>query len=444
MKAGLSRLWRLCALHPALFLTAALVLEAGAGVFICMKMQFEVALRQFMLGAQQIVESRHISSTFLPIGYSALLGFAERMAQPYGVRREHLAIEVLHVLVMVLLVVVTRAALLQNGSARFATVAALLIGLDPQMMTFVKTVSDTDLTALTLATLLLSLLWLRKEVTIGHALFAGLALGCAVLVRPNLALMVTLLLWPGRRLPGKAVVKTFAFAGATAIVTFLGVSGIVHGRPFFPNNGAYNLYAGYNAHTAENLLLYRNAENSIVPSLAEHGIHSELDWGREPDIPGVDDVRDAKYIPFYRSESRSYILHHPGEDLWLILLKAYTLMRDSYVNYDNRNAVFHAATNVVKTVGLAVIPIWLGLWIWLKQWRVSLGDPLIACMAVLYTLPFVLINSDPRFRIPLEALLMIDIARMLYLVYGGGRRSYGLGGKSISPSAMPGSSDASS
>ena len=43
--------------------------------------------------------------------------------------------------------------------------------------------------------------------------------------------------------------------------------------------------------------------------------------------------------------------------------------------------------------------------------------------AVLYTLPFVLINADPRFRTALEGLVCVDLARMFYLLRVRGAKS---------------------
>ncbi len=331
--------WRLAREHPAGFFALALATEVLAAGAACRHKALDVALEQFLPGARELVATGRIQSTFLPIGYSALLGWAEMAAS--ALRKSSTAgIFTMQIGLMVLLVALCRAVLLHYGSARFATVAALVIGLDPQLLTFVKSVSDTNVTLVAIVALLLSLIRLRKRPTLTSAMLAGCALAADVLVRPNLALMALLMLWAVLPVSRGSAAKTVLAAWLTAGLVYALATAAVHGRPFLPRNGPYNLYAGYNAHTAEALHRYRNAENSILPALADRGIHAELDWSRQPDVPGINDSRDERYAQLYARESAAYMREHPGALVELSGLKLATLMRESFDNREHRGAVF--------------------------------------------------------------------------------------------------------
>ncbi len=66
-----------------------------------------------------------------------------------------------------------------------------------------------------------------------------------------------------------------------------------------------------------------------------------------------------------------------------------------------------------------MIPLWCSLLLYSRARRLHLGSALFIAMAVVYVTPFVLINADPRFRMPLEGVLLLDIARMLYQLRQG-------------------------
>ena len=360
-----------------------------------------------------MVATGHIQSTFLPIAYPALLGWAEMAAAAAG-RSAPAGIFTMQTGVMVLLVALSRAVLLHYGSPRFATTAALVIGLDPQLLTFVKSITDTSLTLMALVALLLALLRLRERTAISGAWLAGGALALAVLVRPNLALMSVLLLWAVWRRRPVAALGLVLLSLLTAGLVYVLVTTVVHGGPFLPRKGPYNLYAGYNAHTAEALRRYRNAENSILPALADQGVHTQLDWSRQPDTPGVDDSRDERYARLYSEESAAYLREHPGAVMRLCALRAATLMRESFENREHRGLLFFGVTVVAKIAGLGVIALWCGLLVYSRWRRLRMGSALFVAMAIVYVTPFVLINADPRFRMPLEGVLLLDLARMLY------------------------------
>lgn len=401
------RAWARCAHYPTFFFVCALFVELLACVLIASRGHLQVPIPQFMLGAQEIRASHHINSTFLPVGYAALLGWMEILGGERG-------IIVLQAGFLLAIVALSRACLKLSTSSRFATVAALLIGLYPVLLMNVHRVNDADLTLLLLLALVLALERLQLRPSLRNALLAGCALGGAVLVRPNLMLMVLLLLWPLRRVSG---LRRWVLAGsavALAGLVYVGFTTAVHGRPFFPQNGPYNLFGGYNSHTAWSLRENLNVEDSILPALADHGYHAGLDWSKQSDQPGVDDSRDERYRSFYSRTAREFIRAHPGTAMELSVLRLGVFLGQHYVHHRERGLVVYILAVSAKSVLLLVVPVWIGLLVISRVKKMELGSTLIIWLAVLYTLPFVLINSDPRFRIPLEGILLMDIARMLY------------------------------
>ena len=203
---------------------------------------------------------------------------------------------------------------------------------------------------------------------------------------------------------------------AVAGLTYAGVTAAVHGTPFLPQNGPYNLYAGFNPETENALLNKVNGEVSIVPAMNDLGLHPTLDWHRQSDVLGVDDVRNERYIPFYNRESRLFLRQHPGRSAWLSVIKLFTFLRPIHENVDGSSGAFHILRSTIKTITLLVIVVWLCLLVYNGVRRLGLASPLMIWAAVLYTLPFVLINADPRFRTALEGLVCVDLARMLYVL----------------------------
>jgi hypothetical protein len=205
---------------------------------------------------------------------------------------------------------------------------------------------------------------------------------------------------------------------ASAASLYCLVTFAVHGKPFLPQNGAYNLYAGANPHTEASLLTIYNAESSIIKDMADHGMQVDLDWSRPENLPGIRDARDTVYQPYFTDQARSFIRHHPGQMLELSFLKLVTFLRPETKHYhffDAHKSGAAIAWLSFKSLESASVPCWLCTLYWFCRGKLRLESVLILSMTLLYVLPFLIVNSDPRFRTPLDVLLAADIARMLYL-----------------------------
>jgi 4-amino-4-deoxy-L-arabinose transferase-like glycosyltransferase len=418
-------MWHLLGDRPRLSLALALTLEAVMATLVCRVEKLEPTALQFLLGEQEIVATHRIQSTFLPIGYAAALGWSAVLGGAHATA----AIFAMQIAVLLVIVALARAILLEFGSARFATTAALLIGLHPQVLNGVRTINDPNFTLAVLLAILLTALRLRREPSVLNAIAAGVAIGCATLVRPNLALMALLLLWAVYRLPFAQTASKLLLAAAAIALVYGGVTALVHGSPFFPHNGPYNLYAGYNDYSEAFLLKEFNAEDSIPAAMAADGLHAHLNWYVPSDQPGVDDVRDERYESYYQTHAMSYIVDHPGGDIRLDLIKLLNFFRPDYTSSDrHRSHRAHLLTVAYKWGALTLFPLWVGLLAYSRVKHLRLGCRLIVWMTVLYVLPFVLTNSDPRFRVALEGVILLDIARMAFAMYRRGSwRGYTVG-----------------
>ena len=410
------RIWLFLGQRPKVSLWLSIGVIVLASLVVRHGRPLDVAFGQFALGEEQILATRQVQSVFLPIGYSSFYGYIELLARPLGPAGADKVFFVAQVAVLVLVLLFARAILRRYTSAAFATTAALLIALEPALIYNVNRLSDANITLALLFGFLACLLRLRRERTFRDAVLCGGMLAAAVLVRPNFVLLAILLLWVVRRDvvgPSLGLVTAAVLAGFCA---YLAVTAAVHGRPFLPQNGPYNLYAGYNPRTEQALLTAVNGEVSLISAMRDLGYHATLNWLRQSDVPGVDDVRDLRYIPEYNAQSKLFIRQHPGLSAWLLVVKFYTFMRPIHENVDHSSGGFNLFREALKTITLLVVFIWIGLLAYSGVRHLALAQPVFLWAAALYVLPFVLINADPRFRTTLEGLVCVDLARMLYLL----------------------------
>ena len=385
--------------------------------------QFEIPLGQFLLGANELESTGHIASTFLPIGYPVLIAGAFAAGARHGDAGKHAALISVNIALSLLLMVMLRSLLIRVASPLFASLAAMLITLQPELVHNLTKVSDTNLTTDLLVWVVLALTRLHAERVWLNALGTGAAIGCASLVRPNMALLALLVFWAVWRAPWRTLFQLSAVTTSSAAAVFLLVTTAVHGRPFFPQNGPYNTFAGANRYTAQQLYVHLNGESSVLPALADLGIHTRMDWSVPSDQPGMDDARDLHYIPLYQAESRKFVRQHPFHAVALCFAKLLNFLRPETNRYhfDDPFDVRTVPWLALKVCSALIVPGWLALLLWQRRHRMHLASTLIILTSLIYTTPFVLINSDPRFRVPLAVLLLADTVRMGYGIRKGTR-----------------------
>jgi len=106
-----------------------------------------------------------------------------------------------------------------------------------------------------------------------------------------------------------------------------------------------------------------------------------------------------------------FIKHHPMEYAYLSVLKCFDLFRPDFRQLHVSTLLPKPSSLVlVQTVIALPIVIWMFTRILCRRivgfWNGPMGLP----FTLIYIVPFVLISSDPRYRMPLDMVLTLDIA----------------------------------
>jgi len=239
-----------------------------------------------------------------------------------------------------------------------------------------------------------------------RAVIMGALVGIFSALRPN---AFTLLALPAlglaitreaaNRPPGslaQAAARYSIFVG-TAFIAFgaLGFGGT--GTPFFwPLTGPYNFFAGNNPQTLHYLIREFNGEPSIYPALLARGV-----------APGIDThTFDPK---LYMSFAMEFIRSHPAYFVLLLFAKFVLFFAPKIVH----------GKNLVEAALQMILALPFIIWIIAVRRNTSLfGWQRALCSIVfmlLYVLPFVVTNSDPRYRMPLDIWFIMDIAFMVQM-----------------------------
>jgi hypothetical protein len=354
----------------------------------------------FWIDANQFASTGHISTVFTPCGYPALLGLGIRIG---GVP----AVVTIQLLIYLLIVTTVYSILrLLKVDQTKAMLGAILLGFHPELVISIKKVWDTNITTAFLMLICASLLVvMRRGLTPARATITGVLWGLSINVRPNfpaLILPLAFAFWvaPVQGKRTRALLMNGTLTLLTAVISVVVVSTLVHGSVYAPQNGPYNLYAGDNAFTERALVDNLNAEPSIYPSLRANGFGPEVN------------VYDPALQPYYVDHALLFIRQNPLVAVKLVVLKLATLLRP-----DTKIYPITSRGGIVKALLALATPLWLISLIALRGYTWGVEDWLFVLFAVAYIVPFLLTNSDPRFRIPLDILVLTHaiyrIARFL-------------------------------
>jgi hypothetical protein len=137
------------------------------------------------------------------------------------------------------------------------------------------------------------------------------------------------------------------------------------------------------------LVLAMNAEPSIYPSLLAAGFPLDVD------------IYSSDLRAYYVQHALSYIYRQPGQAAQLVLLKLETLIRP-----DTKIYPLPGPGGIVKVLLALAIPFWVVSLVISRRFIWGREDWLFVTFVVAYVTPFLLTNSDPRFRVPLDILLL--------------------------------------
>ncbi len=345
--------------------------------------------------ALDFAANQRISSTFSPIGYPALLGIGALLGGATGMVVVSIS---LSLLVIVAAWFYLRA---QGLSIKTTVILAGLLSIYPDFLLSVNKAQDTAITACLLFALVTLLVKASEEASFGPVdVGLGLTLGLSLLVRPNLLLFLFLswfVFWRfGVR---KALSRSFVQA-IIVVACYLGGTAAFHGRPFFPQNGPYNLCAGFNERTQN----YTNYEDSLFLVLSDHGV-------KPPDGTAtftLKNLNDRRLDPVFTHLALQFIQQHPGAALRLLWVKFENLMRPDLQVHPARSV-----GGMVKILSALGIPLWVVAMVLLPHPGSPRLKYILVLAVLIYILPFELTVSSPRFRVPLDFLCWVDLGGML-------------------------------
>ena len=363
-----------------------LLFDLVCAIYVCHKRPFTMqGDMAYSLGATEFAAKHQITSAFEPIGFGVLVGIGAVFGGWGGMT-------VVAVISSLLVVVVAWMYVLERGgTARAAFVLTLLLSLNPDFLLSYHKVQDTAVTAASLLGFVALLKWLvEKDRGWKADLWMGLLLGFAVLCRSNLIVLlpIVLLVYWRYRVPG--AMRRIGLQAAVFAVVYVCVTTAVHGSVFWPQNGPYNVYSGFNEFTEAHLT---NQEDSLVTALKVHHVAFT-------DLHNYTELNGA-----YRRLAVEYISQHPMQAVRLVGLKFDNMMLPDYRMYRARSV-----GGVIKTVEALPFPLWiLGMILFKEKGPVRMIVALTVCF---YIAPFLFTVSSPRFREPLDLLLWMEVGRM--------------------------------
>jgi hypothetical protein len=350
----------------------------------------------------QVVEwatSGHVAGTLEPQGEPLFVGPAFRLG---GIR----AVLVLQVLLQIALAAVCYLLLRAlRLPPRWSAYGSLPVALNPEFILSVAKVWDLTLSAVLFLLFVLCCLRIAQAapaLKLLHTLVASLIFAAAIFCRPNLLCLLPVLLMAA--LHGRSKVSRSALVGHLAVFTvsvaaLFALFGLAsHGSPFIARNGPYNLYAGHNPRTEAALLNQLNAEFSLPADFADS----------HPGEP-LTNIYAPTMSSYFTRQTILFARHHPGEEIKLVFLKLFTLFRP-----DTKVHPLVSPFGLMKAA--LALPVFLLLAALLLPPRpaLSFDDYLLFATELLYILPFLLTNADPRFRISLDALFLLHLVSLLY------------------------------
>ncbi len=398
VRAALGGLRRLSGLPVAPELIATGLVTVALALVAIRFAPFQLPIGEYLDFARQTLHDGKVPFDVLPIGYVAFIAASLKIGGLHAL----FAAQALCYLVTVW---ATGGILKQLGlPRRWVCAGCLLVALHPYLLFNVKRIIDNSVLLAPFSLFLFGLVTLRKRgLCLRPAVLTGIAFGALVLIRPN-AWPLLLLLPPVLRTGTGRERATAALACALALGgTLAGVSLPMTGRLLAPpENGSYNLFAGANPLSARYLRQNLNAEQSIPAAAMRYA-----DAAAIRAAPVV--LRREQHSALYWRLAYRFIRRHPAEYARLAALKLWTLFRpDLRQLVSGRSGSTRIAGGMQCLLAL-IAPVWLVARLAAGRRSPRPEGPFAIPVAVLYVVPMLLTNADPRLRLPLEWLFLTDL-----------------------------------
>lgn len=374
--------------RAALLALAATALVLGA---IAVMMRPLEATMPVYLDLSAALREGPVGESFEPLGYPWLISLMPTRSLAVAVKLLHLAC--FSGLVMMVLAEAKRHLRRAVGWAQPVIVllaaAALL---NPYGLANLTRVNDNGVnTALVLLLYLVARHHAHPGREVATSLGGGALLGALMFIRPNLVSLLPIL--AVRPLASGRVAASVAACVAGLMLAYGSASMVATGRPgFWPSNGPYNLLAGNNPSAMASLVRDYNAESSLVPAMSWCG-HAEP-------------ARQSSSSALLQC-ARRFLVESPVQAMSVTAYKFFNLML--------RPNLRLADSPVEQALQWAMIILpaaWWGITL-VSSWSAGrIVDPYTLNFVLLFALPFVVTNSDPRFRLPLDAIYATSLMQM--------------------------------
>ncbi len=350
----------------------------------------------------EYVRTGHIAEVAFPLEYTWLVALCTKV---FGQR----GLEILQSIMYVLTVLSVWGIARRLGcSCRYALVAGLLAAIYPQLPASIAKLWDVDFSVWVMVALMLCIfLILQNSQKILLVIATGLIFGSGMAQRPNMLLLLPLLvyaifssraLWPRK-------ILALLVGGAVSAATLIAINTLAHGSFFLPQDGPYNFVQGHNEYTIGAMLRNQTPEQSVALFMKADGI----DYG-DADI--ITHPRLSGYTPalqhYFTHRAWQYICNHPLGEVEITAVKLYLFLSP----YRRLHRGLSLWTIPVVAMAL-VIPVWLVLLMLKARRGLDLYDKVFIVAAFLYVLPFLLTAVDVRYQFPLDIALLPHIAKLI-------------------------------
>lgn len=283
-------------------------------------------------------------------------------------------------------------------------IGAAVIAIHPYLLLNVKQISDNTWSTVLLLSIVIAVDSVRTDRAVQSALVAGVVFGVALLFRPNLLSLlplVFLLPWLEREWRAASALALLGLAAVTALALAGSVNRVFRGRWMVvdPNYSAYTLHNGNNPHSAAAFLGRGRGELSTVEQLPSLGVT----------LDDRDKGRDARIL---RTRAYDFIRDHPIDYLRLVAIRAGVFLMPDLRGNPEPSVPASTIRTVVKCLLALPLLVWLAVrgWGWRHRREMDLTTPLALGF---YAVPFLLIYADPRYRYPVDILLVLDCVLIL-------------------------------
>lgn len=400
--------------HKKIFSFILLLIIFLIPVFVSSFFKFDVNNSPvYLLHAKEFIISGQIKSNFFPIGYTAILLPGYLLAGITGI----LITQAIFYIVAILIIFSFLGKDLKCPFENFLFYFLLTIVFHPYILKNIISVNDNAVSILFIA---VYCVWILKDrasiLSKKNAILIGLTTGLWITIRPNIALITLLPIYVIYNELNNSTAKTwsgkfyfifkskknylryiliffFSIFIAFATVNLLLKNKII----YWPEYGFYTLFVGNNPYSIDFYLKYLDGEQSI-PSALKHYNQTEA----------------LLLNDFYNFDPNKYLIlvfkffiENPVKAIATFFIKFYVFFGPNLV----------LATTLLKKIIQVLLILPFFIWVYFIC-RISINNnsfkkiliPII--FVILYVFPFLIINSTPRYRMPI-----LDVFFIVHVIY---------------------------